>query len=360
MSDTFRSRIVPVLVLFLLATLPCCSGGKKSSGPAQEIINSYFEAVGGRKNLEALDNLAIGGYYGSVFVVQGDSMTLYLKKPHSLRRESFGRVVTFDGENGYINSFGELAAAEGDNLASLRYYAGFFHNGFSLLKFGDALDDAVYLGERRLGPQHEHVLSVPYEGIDYEVHILADSYLIDRIVFPFGDPQQGTRMVNSLKDYKDFHGVRMPTSVIFEVVGREAAPMKLEIKNVDGRDSLPDSLFVKPDARIEPPAIADGILAGFIYENVEGNILTNVRREHMEALGIEPGQFMTFEVEGRTMSVRYVENIHTGFKGAQLGDYMAIYYQAPLLSILMFGEGALSDVFEFEKGQAIRIWATEG
>jgi hypothetical protein len=39
---------------------------------------------------------------------------------------------------------------------------------------------------------------------------------------------------------------------------------------------------------------------------------------------------------------------------------MAIYYQAPLLSILMFGEGTLSDVFEFEKGQEIKIWATEG
>jgi S-adenosylmethionine hydrolase len=136
--------------------------------------------------------------------------------------------------------------------------------------------------------------------------------------------------------------------------------MKLEVIQVDTPESLPDSLFEKPDIRIEAPAIQEGVLTGFIYDDVEGNILTNVRREHMEELGIEPGQFMTFEVEGKTMSVRYVENIHTGFKGTQLGDYMAIYYQTPLLSILMFGEGVLSDVFEFEKGQAIKIWATEG
>jgi S-adenosylmethionine hydrolase len=166
-------------------------------------------------------------------------------------------------------------------------------------------------------------------------------------------------MVNSLKDYKEFHSVRIPTSVTLEVVGREASPMKLEIVDVAMGNALPDSLFEKPDIRIDPPTMADGVLTGFIYEEVEGNILTNVRREHMETLGIEPGQFMTFEVEGRTMSVRYVEDIHTGFKGAQLGDYMAIYYQAPLLSILMFGEGSLSDVFEFKKGQTIRIWATE-
>jgi hypothetical protein len=37
---------------------------------------------------------------------------------------------------------------------------------------------------------------------------------------------------------------------------------------------------------------------------------------------------------------------------------MAIYYQTPLLSFLLFGEGSLSDVFEFEKGQTIRVWAT--
>jgi len=58
------------------------------------------------------------------------------------------------------------------------------------------------------------------------------------------------------------------------------------------------------------------------------------------------------------MTLRYVEDIHTGFKGAQLGDYMAIYYQTPLLSLLLFGDGSLSDVFKFEKGQTIKVWAT--
>lgn len=359
MGGTARSRIFSFAVILLLTTLLQPAIGREGTNPAQDIITKYFEAVGGKSSIEAADNLVMSGYYGSVFVPQGDSMTLYLKKPYSLRRESFGRVITYDGQNGYVNVFGELTEAGGDNLTSLRYYAGFLQNCFSLLKFGEALDNAFYVGEQTLGPQREHVLSVPFDGIDYEVHILADSYLIDRIVFPFGDPQRGTRMVNSLREYKEFHGVRMPTIVTFEVVGREASPMKLQIVDVEMLDSLPDSLFEKPDIRIDPPTIADGVLTGFIYEEVEGNILTNVRREHMETLGIEPGQFMTFEVEGRTMSVRYVEDIHTGFKGAQLGDYMAIYYQAPLLSILMFGEGSLSDVFEFEKGRAIRIWATE-
>ena len=326
---------------------------------AGEVIDEYFEAIGGRDRVEAVHNLVIGGYYGNVFLVRGDSMTLYLQKPHSLRRETYGRIVVFDGENGYINSFGDLTEAEGDNLTSLRYYAGFYHNCFSLLKFGEALEKAEYLGERQLGPQREHLISIPYEGTDYEVHFHADGFLIDRIVFPFGDPEQGTRMVNALKDYKEFHGVMMPTVLTFDIVGREAAPMKLEIMNVDIPENLEASLFEKPEIEIEPPTLEDGVLTGFIYDDFEGNILTNVRKSHMEEMGIEPGQFMTFEVEGRTMDVRYVENIHTGFKGAQLGDYIAIYYQTPLLAILMFGEGALSDVFEYEKGQEIKIWITE-
>jgi hypothetical protein len=141
MGETARFRMFSIAILLLLATLLQCAGGRDDADPAQDIIDKYFEAIGGKRSIEAVDNLVMSGYYGSVFVPQGDSMTLYLKKPYSLRRESFGRVITFDGENGYINVFGELTEAGGDNLASLRYYAGFFHNCFSLLKFGDALDD---------------------------------------------------------------------------------------------------------------------------------------------------------------------------------------------------------------------------
>jgi hypothetical protein len=347
-------------VLLVMSFAAPRSAAQAQTMTAAEVIDKYFDAIGGRDRIEGIDDLVIGGYYGNVYLVRGDSMTLYLKKPRDLRRESYGRIVTFDGEHGYINSFGELTEAEGDNLTSLRYYAGFFHNCFSLLKFGDALDDAVYLGERRLGPQLEHVISIPYEGTDYEVHFLADSFLLDRIVFPFGETEQGTRMVNALKDYKEFSGVTMPTVLTFDVVGREAAGMRLDIALVDTPASLPDSLFEKPEIVIKPPTLKDGVLTGFIYDDQEGNILTNIRKENMEELGIEPGQFMTFQVAGDTMSVRYVENIHTGFKGAQLGDYIAIYYQAPLLTIIMFGEGALSDVFHYEKGQEIKVWITKG
>lgn len=354
-----HDRSIAAAAAVLLLALPAGrAGAQEPTGRSREIIEKYFEAIGGRARVEAAQNLVIGGYYGNAFLARGDSMTLYLKKPCSLRRESFGRVVTYDGVTGYSNVFGELSEIKGENLISLRYYAGFYHNFFSLQKFGAALDEAVYLGERQMGPQREHVISIPYEGVDYEVHILAESFLIDRIIFPFGDPRQGTRMVNSLKGYKEFHGVLMPTVIIFEVVGREAAPMKIDVATVDAPAALPDSLFEKPDIRIEPPTFADGVLTGFIYDDVEGNILTNIRKAHMEQLGVEPGEFITFEVEGRKMSIRYVEDIHTGFKGGQLGDYMAIYYQTPLLSFLLFGEGSLSDVFEFKKGQEIRVWAT--
>ena len=350
--------IAAIAAALLLTLLAEGAGGRGQSDRSREIIANYFKAIGGKTRIEAVQHLVIGGYYGNAFLPRGDSMTLYLKKPSALRRESFGRILAYDGNLGYSNSFGELAEIRGDNLTSLRYTAGFFHNFFSLVKFDDALGKAVYLGERQLGPQHEHVISIPYEGVDYEVHLLAESFLIDRIVFPFGDPRKGTRMVNSLKNYKEFHGVLMPTVLIFEVVGLESAPMKLEVATVDTPVSLSDSLFAKPDVRIEPPTVAEGVLTGFIYDDADGNILTNIRKAHVAQLGITPGEFVTFEVQGKEMSVRYVEDIHTGFKGAQMGDCMAIYYQTPFLSFLLFGEGSLSDVFTFKKGQTIRVWET--
>ncbi len=349
------AALAAALLLTFLVEGACCRARVET---AAGIIERYFKAIGGRERAAAAENLIIGGYYGNVFLPRGDSMTLYLKKPFSIRRESFGRVVTYDGQAGYSNVFGELTEATGDNLKSLRYYAGFFHHFFSLLKFGDALDKAVYVGERRYGRQREHVISIPYDGVDYEVHILDGSWLIDRIVFPFGDPAQGTRMVNSLEDYRVFQDVLTPTVLVFDVVGREAAPMKLEIVEVDAAATLADSLFAKPDIRIEPPTFASGVLTGYIYDDSDGNILTNIRKAQMAQLGVKPGEFITFEVEGKRMSIRYVEDIHTGFKGAQLGDCMAIYYQTPLLSLLLFGDGSLSDVFQFEKGQTIKVWAT--
>lgn len=354
-----RGRSIAAMAATLLLWLPVGAAREpENAGLSREIIGKYFDAIGGRESAAAAHNLVIGGYYGNVFLERGDSMTLYLKKPSSLRRESYGRVVVYDGATGYSNVFGELSESKGEGLATLRYYAGFLHNFASLLKFGGSLEKAVYLGERSFGPQREHVLSIPHEGVDYEVHILADSWLVDRIVFPFGDPQRGTRMVNSLKSYEGHFGVLVPTVLVFEIVGRESAPMKIEIASIDAPASLSDSLFAKPDIRIEPPVLEGGALTGFIYDKVDGNILTNIRRAHMQQLGVEPGEFITFEVEGRAMSIRYVEDIHTGFKGAQLGDYMAIYYQTPLLSFLLFGEGSLSDVFAFEKGQTIRVWPT--
>lgn len=352
-------KIVAIATILLASgSLSPAHSSQEATLDAARVIGLYFEAVGGREAIEEVGSMVIHGRYGHVFA-PGDTMTLYLKKPGMIRRETFGRIVTFDGEKGYTNSFGELKEAEGDNLTSLRYYAGFFHNCFSLLKFGDSLEAARYSGQRQLGPQREHVVVIPHGGIEYEVHFLADSFLIDRIVFPFGDPEEGTRMVNSLKGYREVNGIMIPSEVIFDIVGREAAPMKLEPVNIEMSESLPDSLFETPRMDIEPPRRENGVLVSKIFDDTDGILLTTVRREHMEELGIEPGEFMTFEVEDRTMSVRYVENIHSGFKGAQLGDYIAIYYQTPLLAILMFGEGQLSDVFPFEKGQEIRIWPTE-
>ena len=166
-------------------------------------------------------------------------------------------------------------------------------------------------------------------------------------------------MVNSLNNYREVDGVMMPSEVIFDIVGREAAPIKLEPLIIEWAGDLDASLFSKPEMAIEAPVLRDGVLVSSIYNDTDGILLTTVRKEHMEELGMEPGEFMTFEVEGEAMSVRYVEDIHSGFKGAQLGDYIAIYYQTPLLAILLFGEGDLRDVFQYEKGQEIKIWPTK-
>jgi hypothetical protein len=354
-----QPALVLCLALMVAGTAAPAYGLQESPPDAAAIIDRYFEAIGGRERIESIKGMVIRGRYGSVYA-PGDTMTLYLKKPDMLRRETFGLTVTYDGSKGYINSFGDLKEAEGDNLTSLRYYAGFFQNCFSLLKFGGSLSSASFAGERRLGPQREYVITVPHEGVDYDVHFDADTYLIDRVVFPFGDPERGTRMVNSLSSYKEVNGIMMPMDVTFDVVGRESAGMRLEPLDVELVDDLEDSMFGPPEMNIKPAAMEGGVLASEVFDDSNGILLTTVRREHMEELGVTPGEFMTFRIGADTMSVRYVENIHNGFKGAQLGDYIAIYYGTPFLAILMFGEGQLSDVFPFEKGQRIEIWPTRG
>jgi hypothetical protein len=93
-------RSIAAASVLLLTLLAAGAAGRDRAESAADIIDKYFKAIGGRESAEAAENLVIGGYYGSVFLARGDSMTLYLKKPSSLRREYFGRVITYDGTSG--------------------------------------------------------------------------------------------------------------------------------------------------------------------------------------------------------------------------------------------------------------------
>ena len=148
----------------------------------------------------------------------------------------------------------------------------------------------------------------------------------------------------SFSEREDPPGIELTARCLAEQVAHRRVARKIGAQ----REGVDETAHHPLD--LEPIAIRD--------RDTDGNILTNIRKAQMEQLGVKPGEFITFEVEGKTMTLRYVEDIHTGFKGAQLGDCMAIYYQAPLLSLLLFGDGSLSDVFKFEKGQTIKVWAT--
>lgn len=317
-----RFLIVPLLLFGCAAPEP--------QGPtAQEIIAKNLDAVGGAEKIRAIHCMTIKGLTGSALLPPTEEITLFLEKPDKMRQQGLFRIILCRDGKVFYNSAGEERELTGNALDGLNYRLGFYHNAMSLLKWENAFATAQLEGMKRYGPSDQYVLRFPgaVNGHDMHVYIDAKTYLIDRLVYRIRQDGAGTlQVVNSLRDYKEFAGIRFPSRVVYDKVGWEEGPSQFVLNEVEVNPKLEEGLF--DNAKIDFGTVTwDGdTVTGEIMGIMNGSLLTNITLEEIVGHGNEILSWMDLTVNDTKLQVKILKNIQTSASHIKPGEiYLCTY-----------------------------------
>lgn len=300
------------LSVLLLVILTGCLSQDQTRITAQEALNRNLAAVGGADKLRNLDSLILNVVMGSALVTPSEKATLYLKKPNLIKQEGLFRAILFTKEKQVINTGEKKIKISGENLENMAYRAGFYHNGFSLMKWEKFFPTAVLeqVKDYGLTKQYKIVFPKGENHRDLIVYLDANSFLIDRLVYEVKVEKVGhLKIVNRLRDYKDFEGIKLPTRLVFDKVGWEANPTQFLIKEVKINPEIPDALFASAEVDFGHLTREENRVTGQIRGDMDGVVLTNLREKEMAYLKIKNKDWVRIKTNETEMKVKYLDNI---------------------------------------------------
>jgi len=243
------------LSISILAALAVCHARLAHAQTADDIVEKYLAATGGRAALEKLTSRVITGVI-STSTPAGDlsgSIEIYTKAPNKARtlikidasRLGAGVIVQdqrFNGTSGYaIDSLNGNREITGDQLELAR------SNTFPspLLNYKDAGSRVELLGREKAGDKDAYVLRItPKTGPSARMFIDADTYLLAKTVVAISVPQIGDiEQTVDVSDYRTVDGVKVPyltrSSNQFQTVS-------VTVTTVEQNTPIDDAMFSKP------------------------------------------------------------------------------------------------------------------
>ena len=235
-------RVPGLAILYSFATFAPLAG--QQLPPANEVIDAYVEAIGGRaahtspasiRSTGTIEMPAIG--------MQGEFEVLQLPPDHMLTRillPGVGEILSgFDGENGWsVDPLMGAMVMEGQELAEARERANLLAN----------LRDPVVVAERETVELAEYdgescwmVRLVWISGREsFDCYSRQTGLLIaseDSQTSPMGKIEVTTRF----SDYEEFHGMILPTKMVQTAMGQvqEMFVREVEIDGVDAATLAP-------------------------------------------------------------------------------------------------------------------------
>jgi hypothetical protein len=318
-----RFLILPFLIL------GCASPPEPQETTAQEIIARNLDAVGGAEKIRGIRCMTIDGLTGSALLPPTEEVTLYLEKPDKMRQQGLFRIILCRDGKVFYNNAGQQNELTGDALDGLNYRVGFYHNAMSLLKWEDAFDTVQLEGKKRYGPSEQYVLRFPQavNGHDMRAYIDAKTFLIDRLVYRIRQEGAGTvQVVNSLRDYKEFEGIKIPSRVVYDKVGWEEGPSQFVLNDVKVNPKLEESLFESAEIDFGVVTWEGNTVTGEIMGIMNGSLLTNITLEEVTGHGIEILSWMDLTVNDTQLKVKVLENIQTSASHIKPGEiYLCTY-----------------------------------
>jgi outer membrane lipoprotein-sorting protein len=249
----YRTSVMPSFLLSFLMVGACA--GSAFAQTADEVVNKYLAAIGGR---EALGKLHTRKATGTVSVavaagVLSGPIEVYSKAPnktHQTLRLDLTSVggagemtvdLLFDGEKGY-----SLNSMQGDSEVSPRQLAAMRNNVFPtpLLDYKAAGFTLAVLPREVVNGRDTVVLqATPKSGEASKIFFDAATYLVVRTVTTVdsatgGDMQQ----TSDVSDYRTIDGIKMP----FKIVNtNDLQTVTITLATVEHNISLDDAMFVK-------------------------------------------------------------------------------------------------------------------
>lgn len=372
-------RMIRLALLFVLWTgfLACSAAYREADAPAppapstapagpercataQEVIARNLEAIGGADRIRAVRTMTLEGNFGSALLTTAEPITIYLEKPENLKQQGAFRVTLFSNGRAVYNNGLKPQVLSGGNQERIEFRVGFYHNCFSLLKW-EALFQKAELEEiKRYGDTAQYVILFPGGecGRDLRAYIDADTFLVDRIVYRSLQEGAGTiQVVNRLRNYETFDGILMPTRLVIDMIGWEASPSHLLIRDVAFNPVLEEGLFDSSDVDFGTVECEGDTIHAEILGYQTGYLLTNIRQEDLEAAGIPFKSWVWAEVGETRMKIRVLGNIQMSAAEIKPGEvYLTTYPICGFPRFMLLGWNMdVATVIPAEKGDALTI-----
>ena len=255
-SETKIMSLKTAARLLLISGLICGWVQTISAQTADEVVEKYLAAIGGRAALGKLKSRSmvgtvtlstpVGNVSGPVEVLnQAPSKTRSVMKL-DLSGVGLGQVVVdqrFDGEAGYVlDTLQGNRAITGDVLENMKNSS--FPN--ALLNYKETGSTVELGGKEKAGERDAYVLiGKPKSGPAIRLYIDAESYLPIKTVVKINVPQLGREVeqTSEFSDYREVDGVK----IAFQV--KSSSPLQTYVINftkAEHNTDIDQSLFSKP------------------------------------------------------------------------------------------------------------------
>ncbi|MCB0730831.1 MAG: hypothetical protein KDC88_07340 [Ignavibacteriae bacterium] len=206
---------------------------------ANEIIEKYIEAIGGREKLELVENKTMKLKSS----VEGMNLTLTIiqAKPNKLFQElefTVGKQTTvFDGEKGKIEGMNQIQFLEGEKLEDLKYlsklnaFLDYEANGVKVEYAGtDSLNDKIVNKIILTSPNGK--IFTDYYDVETGLKIREESNI--------NTPQGSYKQKIDLEDYKLTDGILNPFKLTQKIADKE---VELIVESIEYNSDLNDAIF---------------------------------------------------------------------------------------------------------------------
>jgi outer membrane lipoprotein-sorting protein len=244
------------LLLLTVAALIVLPASRAHAQTADEVVEKYLTALGGRATLGKLTTRTATGTI-SVTTPAGDltgTVELYNKAPNKVRTVvkidasslGVGQILQdqrFDGTAGYaIDSLNGNRDLTGDQAEIMR--SSTFPTPF--LRYKEEGAGVELLGKEKVGDKDAYVLRfTPKTGPPSRQFMDAETYLLVKSVVTVNVPQLGTSLEQTVEmsDYRDVDGVKVPyrTRSVNQVQS-----LTITFAKVEHNKAIDDSSFAKP------------------------------------------------------------------------------------------------------------------